>query len=447
MHALFSRRTQPTDSQTQTLEMEKKVAAGERMRRQFEAIGRTFATINFKPDGTILEANELFLSLVGYTLSEIRGQHHRMFVDPHEASLPAYKHFWDSLRRGESQTSEYCRIDKQGREIWLSASHIPVFDDQGNVDHIVKFATDITQQKMNESDRQGKLAAIDRSQAIIEFELDGTIRTANENFLSAMGYRIQDIVGQHHRMFVDHAERESAEYREFWRALAAGQSKPGRYRRIAAGGREIWIQASYNTVYDSKGRPIRVIKYAADVTEQVAMERRVAEVRNAVANSTSEMVETINEISRNVSQTASLANSTEALTAETNRNVHQLMESSRAIEQVVEVIEELADQTNLLALNPKIQSARAGEAGRGFAVVADEVKGLANQTAIATKNIEKSVRDIQAQIKAFVNSTENITKSVAEVSVNMTTISSAVEEQSVTMDSLRVSTDQLRSGR
>ncbi len=411
-----------------------------------EAVDRAYATISFTPDGKILNANQLFLQTLSYTLSEIRGQHHSIFVDTAEVATPAYRQFWEALRSGESQSGEFCRITKQRREIWINASYIPVLDEHGSVIRVIKYATDITQQKLRDFERQSKLAAISRSQAEIEFDLDGTIRSANENFLLTLGYRLQDIVGKHHSMFVQKTERESAEYRAFWKALAAGQFQADRFLRIAADGREIWIQATYNPMFDSKGVPFRVVKFATDVTEQVmAQRRRAAEVGNAVANSTNEMVETINEISKNVSHTASLASTTEALTAETSRNVHQLTESSRAIEQVVEVIEELADQTNLLALNAKIESARAGEAGRGFAVVADEVKDLANQTANATKNIEKSIRDIQSQIKAFVSSTENITKSVAEVSVNMTTISSAVEEQSVTMDCLRATTDQLRT--
>ena len=235
---------------------------------QVSAIGKSQAVIEFNLDGTIIAANANFLATVGYGLEEIRGQHHGMFVDPAYRQTPEYRMFWDKLARGEYDGGQYRRLAKGGREIWLQASYNPIFDTAGKPFKVVKYAADITAQKLQTSDLQGQLDAIGKSQAVIEFGLDGRIQMANENFLGTVGYGLDEIRGQHHSMFVDPMERQSNEYRLFWEKLGRGEYDAGQYRRMAKGGRELWLQASYNPIFDASGKPFKVVKYASDITAQ-----------------------------------------------------------------------------------------------------------------------------------------------------------------------------------
>ncbi len=411
---------------------------------KIDAINRSQAVIEFNLDGTIITANDNFLSAVGYTLEEIQGQHHRIFVDPAYANSTEYGQFWANFRSGNFDAGEYPRYTKLGDEIWIQASYNPVFDEDGTPIKVVKFASDITAQKQRFTDLEGKMDAISKSQAVIEFNLDGTIITANENFCATVGYSLDEIRGQHHRIFVDPEYAKSEEYTEFWNRLGSGSYDAGQYKRFGKAGNEIWIQASYNPILDPKGQPIKVVKFATDITENMKLEKAI-EVGNDVASSVSQMVASINEIAESVSRTANLAKDAESIAESTGKNVESLDENSRQIGEVVSVIQELADQTNLLALNATIEAARAGESGRSFAVVASEVKELANATASATQNIEQSVLKIQSCISEVVSSTNKITESIGEVSVNTTTVAAAVDEQSATMASLGQTADQLRA--
>ncbi|MFG3449577.1 methyl-accepting chemotaxis protein [Stenotrophomonas sp. NPDC047960] len=254
---------------------------------QVAALHRVQAVIEFDLEGIILEANDNFLQTVGYTLEEIRGRHHSMFVDPEHVRSTTYRDFWARLGKGEFDAGQYRRVGKGGREIWIQASYNPVFDSSGKPFKVVKFATDITAQQMQAADFAGQLAAINTSQAVIEFGLDGRILSANGNFLAATGYTLDEIRGQHHSMFAEPEYARSEAYREFWQKLGRGQYDAGQYRRLGKGGREIWIQASYNPIFDMNGRPFKVVKYAADVTAQVrdaqALANAVAQTREVVA--------------------------------------------------------------------------------------------------------------------------------------------------------------------
>ena len=235
---------------------------------QIAAIGKSQAVIEFQMDGTILTANENFLNALGYTLEEIRGKHHSMFVDEAYRQSSAYKEFWSKLNRGEYDAAEYKRIGKGGKEVWIQASYNPILDLNGKPFKVVKYATEITRQKLTNADYQGQIAAISKAQAVIEFHMDGTVITANENFLRTLGYTLEEIKGKHHSMFVDEAYRQSAEYSDFWGKLRRGEYQAAQYRRIGKGGREVWIEASYNPILDLNGKPFKVVKYSTDITAQ-----------------------------------------------------------------------------------------------------------------------------------------------------------------------------------
>jgi methyl-accepting chemotaxis protein len=412
--------------------------------QKIAAIDRSLAMIEFSLDGRIVNANENFLNTLGYSLEEIVGRHHRIFVAPEEAHSLEYENFWSRLRRGEFFSGEFIRLAKSGKRISLQATYNPLLDSNGNPIGVIKYAMDTTDQKLKVSELQSKNDLVEKTFAVIQFTPEGVITYANQNFLSTVGYSMDEIRGKHHSMFVDPDYRNSAEYKDFWNVLRSGRFHAGEFRRVGRGGKEIYIQASYNPIFGLDGEIASIVKFASDITQAVQNRKRSSQVASAVSSSVSEMTHTIREISNNVSSTATLAKEAESLSVDARRGVEELDGQSRTIGKVVETIRDLAEQTNLLALNATIESARAGEAGRGFAVVASEVKELAKQTSKATQSIEQTVRLIQDSISAVVSSTENISNSVANVSQNMLVISAAVEEQSVTMRSLTDTAQELQ---
>ena len=283
---------------------------------------------------------------------------------------------------------------------------------------------------------QGKIEAINRSQAVIEFSPDGIVLTANNNFLKTMGYQHDEIVGQHHRIFVKPDYAGSSEYEEFWRSLRSGNFKVSEFERISKGGNPVWIQASYNPIFDRQGEVVKVIKFATDITEVVNRRLHTGEIGKTIAYSVNELASTIQEIAVNVNSTAVLAQQVEQTTESTVEMAQVLDDGSRKIAEVVTVIQNLASQTNLLALNATIEAARAGQAGLGFAVVAKEVKELALETAKATRNIELIIGKVQNEMQMLLGSIEQISGSIGELSSNTNSIAAAIEEQSATSNNL-----------
>lgn len=235
---------------------------------QIEAISKAQAVIEFTLDGHVITANENFLKVMGYSLNEIKGQHHSLFVDPAYRLTPEYRAFWEKLGRGECDAGQYKRIGKAGREVWLQASFNAILDLNGRPMKVVKYATDITEQKLANADFEGQIAAINRAQAAIEFGLDGKVLNANDNFLKAFGYTLAELRGQDRGIFIDAADRQTAEYHRVWDSLFRGEFHAGQYKRLGKGGREIWIQASYNPVFDLNGKPLKIVEYATDITSQ-----------------------------------------------------------------------------------------------------------------------------------------------------------------------------------
>jgi methyl-accepting chemotaxis protein len=397
------------------------------------AIGKSQAAIEFTMDGTILTANDNFLKALGYSLPEIQGKHHSMFVAPAMRDSAAYREFWASLNRGEYQAAEYKRIGKGGKEVWILASYNPILDETGKPFKVVKFATDVTEQKLKSADLAGQIAAIGKSQAVIEFNMDGTILTANDNFLHALGYSLGDIQGKHHGMFVDPPERESAAYREFWASLNRGEYQAGEYKRIGKGGKDVWIQASYNPILGLNGKPFKVVKYAAVTTDQVIARMksdRVCSMMETVAAGAEELNTSVREISEAMVKSKNTAVSAVGKVESADGQAQRLSAAAQAMSGIVELIGNITGQINLLALNATIESARAGEAGRGFAVVASEVKNLANQAKQATDKITSEIDSLNGISSDVLIALGAIKQEIQSVSEYVTATAAAVEEQS-----------------
>ncbi|MBB6250145.1 methyl-accepting chemotaxis protein [Nitrospirillum iridis] len=431
------------------------------------ALGKAQAMIEFAMDGTILTANPNFLKAVGYRLDEVTGRHHSMFVEPGYKDSADYRKFWDDLRRGEFQAAQFKRIGKGGKEVWIEASYNPVLGADGKPFKVLKCATDVTAQKMEYADLQGQINAIRKSQAVIEFTMDGTVLDANDNFLKALGYTLAEVKGKHHSQFVEPAYRDSADYRKFWDDLRRGEFQAAQFKRIGKGGKEVWIEASYNPILDLNGKPFKVVKYATDITRQikvlddlkVLIDDNFGEIDKAVeqstrqssdaahaagetsgavqmmASSAEELAASIREISQSMSQSRMAADSAAELATKADAATQRLAEVATSMEGVVDVIRAIAGQINLLALNATIEAARAGDAGKGFAVVATEVKNLANQSANATQKISNEIEGMQAVSGDVVGALNAIRQSIGTVREYVTSTASAVEEQSaVTRD-------------
>lgn len=429
-----------------------------------EALESSQAIIEFTPQGRIVRANGNFLNAVGYTEREIVGQHHSIFCAPEYAATQAYRDFWTDMAAGKFRAGEFKRIGKGGRIVWLQASYNPVVDSSGKVVRVVKLASDITEEKALSLDHAGKVMAIGRAQAVIEFSTDGVILTANDNFLETMGYRLDEIQGRHHSLFCDADFAQSAEYRLFWEALSRGEFRAAEYRRVAKGGRPVYIQASYNPIFDDTGAVIKVVKFATDVTEKVnrrlyndgisrdidgqlngvlsqmdaanhmasgasSASTETSSIVSAVAAAAEELSASVRDIGSNMLSAKSSVEGVFKHTETANSFAANLSESAGAMNNVVAFIQNIASQINLLALNATIESARAGDAGKGFAVVASEVKNLANQAAASTKTIGEEIDKIQAVSAEVATALAFISTSMNDVLANVSNVASAIAQQ------------------
>ncbi|MGY2684322.1 methyl-accepting chemotaxis protein [Pseudomonas tolaasii] len=369
-----------------------------------DAIERSMAVIEFDLQGNVLRANANFLEAMGYRADQVVGQPHRMFCTPAFVRSAEYNQLWTQLRNGQFQSGTFERVAGDGQSVWLEASYNPVRDDAGQVIKVVKYAMDVTPRLQAESEANAKLGAIDRAMAVIEFNLDGTIITANANFLQRMGYTLAQIQGKHHRLFCKPELANSSAYSEFWKRLNQGQLFNGQFERVDKHGQTLWLEANYNPVYDASGRLCKVVKFASDVTARV--QQHAADAQSAaqayhISLNTRDIAEKGAEV---IQQTASGMREIAADIDGSSQLIAKLGERSQQITAIVNTIRGIADQTNLLALNAAIEAARAGEQGRGFAVVADEVRQLAARTSGSTAEISSMIAMIQEETRQAIDS-------------------------------------------
>ncbi|WP_418179219.1 methyl-accepting chemotaxis protein [Aliarcobacter lanthieri] len=438
---------------------------------QLKVIDQNYASIVFKNDGTVIKANKIFLDTMGYTLNEIVGKHHSMFCDKKFVESNQYKEAWDILNRGKSITSEFKRIKKDGDAVFLRASYMPIADDNGKVYQVIKLAQNITEKRLKDLFYLGQVNAINKSQAVIEFDMQGTVLNANKNFLDIFGYSLEEIIGKNHSTFCDEKYKTSNEYQEFWKKLNRGEYDANEYLRITKNRQQVWIQGSYNPILDLDGDPFKVVQYATDITlkkttmfsigkeieeltkslqhlknasltmvdeAKITMEGSqevtvsIEELNQAVqelSNKIEIMLSSITNIFNTTSESEKVISELKNQSNETTIAMNRLNEESIKIGDTINVITQIAFQTNILSLNAAVEAATAGEAGKGFAVVAGEVRNLASRSNDAAKDITSAIGFIQSLVRNSLDSIHNIDSKVDEISSMSFQISSSMSEQ------------------
>ena len=407
------------------------------------AIYNHVAYIEFTPEGKVLDANDLFLDTVGYKREEVIGKHHRMFCDSDYAKSSEYSQFWQALQGANSTSGTFMRFNANGEKLWLEATYFPV-EVNGVVTKVIKIASDITKNYVQRKSQEALTEALDKALATIEFNPDGTIIKANQNFLSTVGYSLAEIVGKHHKMFCTDSFYQNNP--RFWEELSDGQFKSGKFKRITSDGSQIWLEATYNPILDNKGKVIKIVKFASNITDRIKDNEAVSEAAQIAyesAVSSAQTAKTGSDILHDA-----IANS-DAIVSQVLKSVDlikNLNEQSAVIGSIVSTISSIADQTNLLALNAAIEAARAGEYGRGFAVVADEVRQLAastssstNEIATVVKNNQELTNDISKQITSVSDSSEQGRELIAKVSEVIQEIERGADAVSATVSKLNAS--------
>ncbi len=357
----------------------------------YNAVSHAVPLVKFTPDAVVTEVNHQFADMMGFAINELPGKRHSALCSASFAASNEYQALWQDLQAGKTVRGTFARVHKSGRTVWLESTYFPVTDDYGKTESVVKIAYDVTHKHEQWLRLTALTNALDRSTAIIEFEPDGTIKTANENFLKTVGYAKSQIIGKHHRMFCDDVFYQKNP--DFWQILARGSVESGLYRRLDANNQEVWLEATYNPVFDDFGKVVSVIKFATNVTESVHEKAAVLKTTEVALSTARETAQVAIDGKASLAEAVNGFNETLDEVNETNMLMTSLGEQSSRIEAIVSTIQGVAEQTNLLALNAAIEAARAGETGRGFAVVADEVRHLAQRTNESTVEIESVVNE------------------------------------------------------
>lgn len=371
------------------------------LKSQMRALHKAQAVVEFDLDGTIRFANENFLRVVGYSLKEVQGRHHSIFMDEQEARGNDYKLFWERLNRGEVLADVFKRRGKRGEDVWIQATYNPVFNEEGLPVKIVKIATDVTEERRRNADHQGQLAAISKSQAVIEFDMDGKIRGANENFLNAMGYSAAEVEGNHHRMFVTEEVARSVEYREFWRRLQQGEYVTAEFERIGKGGRSVWIQASYNPILDLNGQPFKVVKFATDVTPQVLAKRRDQERSRELQEKVDQLLEDV--------RAAAAGDMTRTISVKGDDAAGQIGQGLSAFLQGL--------HGSLSRVSKSITE--LGDAGTNLTAVATQMASSAEASKTRSEDASKSCHEVNQNIQTVATAAEEMAASIREIASNV----------------------------
>ncbi len=388
-----------------------KTRASKRVEAMISALHRSSAVAEFDLTGKVIAANDNFLAVMGYSREAVMGQHHRLFMPPEEAQKPDYTAFWDNLRRGEFVSGAFRRIAKGGREVFLRATYSPIHGIDGELTGVVKYAQDITQDQQTALDRAGQIAALHRSQAVIEFDMQGKILTANDNFLSSMGYALPEIMGQDHSIFMPQEERGSADYARFWQDLRAGKPQVAEFRRLAKNGAEVWIQASYNPILDAQGRPYKVVKFATDITarkaailafqgaiEALSLGHLDRQLDQPMPDELEALRLRYNEaIGRMADLVGAILDGAEAIRAETGQLAGASAELGRRTETQAASLEQTAAAINQLAAS--VESSATGARNAAGAVSkarhrSTKGRGVVDQTITAMNDIARSSEQI-----------------------------------------------------
>ncbi|RRV15519.1 PAS domain S-box protein [Pseudomonas saudiphocaensis] len=388
------------------------------LENEHDALRSAMMVIEFSQDGLVLDANAQSLTALGYTLSEIRGRSHRQLCDTAHTGSHAYKAFWQALQLGRAHNEQVQLLGRDGQQIWLQASYIPLCEANGRINRIIMLATDITEQTLRAQAETSFMQAVERSMAVIEFNLRGEVVNANANFLQVMGYRLEEIRGKQHQLFCQPEEVQSETYRRFWAGLNRGEFNSGLFQRLTKHGKKVWLQATYNPLFDANGKLYGVVKFASDITQRIEQRDAVTRAAQLAFDTSRQTDEHARHGAAVVQQTVGVVQSIADELQLVAQGITALSAQSEEIGSIVETIRSIAEQTNLLALNAAIEAARAGEQGRGFAVVADEVRNLARRTSQATIAITEGVGRNRELARQAAGSMESSTLK-AEQGVNL----------------------------